>query len=119
MTRTDLLKAYLKRLAIDAAADGKFAGAGSDRAAAVARALISGSGGMLVALLEDVKRVAGDGRIVATSAVTGLATRAVDGAVRAGIDKLVEAASVALNKGKREQRATGKALMRAAKEMER
>ena len=72
--------------------------------------------------IEDARRVAG-----AASKRVG-----ADGKVRCGCENLrcrscrgdgcrsrVEAASVALNKGKREQRATGKALMRAAKEMER
>jgi len=103
--------------AIDAAAEGKFVGMGSDRAKAAARALLSGASSMLEALLEDVKLVAGDGRIAATSAVSSLASRAVDSAIRTGIDRAVEAVARSFNRETRERRATGKALMRAAKEM--
>lgn len=117
MIRTDVLKTYLAQLAADVSASGKFAGVGSDRAEAAARALLSGAGGMLEALLEDVKHVAGDGRGFATAAVGSFASRAVDGAIRTGMDKLFEAISVSLDKGKREQRAAGRKLMDVAKRM--
>jgi len=116
-TDTDILKEYLTRLATRAAADGKFVGMGDDRARAVARALLSGAGGMLGALLEDVKRVAGDGRIAATSAVAGLATRAVERGIRVGMDKLAEAVVGSFDKEKRARKIAGRAIMKAAKEM--
>lgn len=115
MTRIDLLKAYLAKLAFDVAAEGKFVGVGSSRSEAAARAVLSGAGGMLDALLEDVKTAAGDGRDVATQMVTGLASRAVENGIRFGMGKLVEAATVAFDKDKREKRATGKAFMDAAR----
>lgn len=121
MTRIDLLKAYLAKLAFDVAAEGKFVGAGSDRAEAAARAILSGAAGMLEALAGDVKQVAGDHGSVAVNMVAGLASRtvgsAVDGAIRTGVDKLVGAVADALDKGKREKRAAGKAFMDAAKRM--
>lgn len=115
MSRTDLLKSYLAQLAADTTASGKFTGAGSDRAEAAARALLSGAAGMLEAFFEDVKTVAGDGRVLATGAVAGLASRAVDRGIRVGMDKLVEAVTATLSKDRREKRATGKAFMDAAK----
>ena len=117
MTRTDTLKAYLAQLAADTAACGKFAGAGSNRAEAAARAMLSGAGGMLEALFEDVKHVAGDGRNVATAMAGGFASRAVDGAIRTGMDKLFEAVAVSLNKDRREKRKAASAFMDAAKRM--
>ena len=117
MTRLDLLKTYLAQLAADTAATGKFAGAGSDRAQAAARALLSGAAGMLEALFEDVKVVAGDGRAAATGAVAGFASRAIEGAVRTGIDKLVEAVTASLDKDKRARRSAGRAVTDAAKRM--
>ena len=117
MTRTDIFKAYLAQLAADVSASGKFAGAGSDRAEAAARALLSGAGGMLEALLGDVKHIAGDGRDFATAAVGGFASRVVDDAIHTGVGKLFEAISVSLDKERREKRKTGRALMDAAKRM--
>ena len=117
MTRVDLLKTYLARLAADVAADGKFVGVGSDKVEAAARALLSGTGGMIEALLEDVKAAAGGGGSVATQMVAGFASRAVENGIRTGMVKLVEAIAVSLDKDKRARRETGKAFMDAAKGM--
>lgn len=114
-TRTDLLREYLARLAADAAAAGKFAGAGSDRAEAAARALLSGAAGVLEALLGDVKTVAGDGRDAATGLVAAFASRAVEGAVRTGIEKVADAVAGHFDKGRRERQKVGRAFMDAAK----
>ncbi len=115
MSRTDLLKSYLAQLAADTAAHGKFVGMGSDKAEAAAKALLGGGAGMLEALLEDVKTVAGDGRSAATGAIAGLASRAVEQGIRTGMNKLGEAISTALDKDKRDRRKAGKAIMDAAK----
>lgn len=117
MTRIDILKSYLARLAADAAADGKFAGMGSNRAEAAARALLSGAGGMLEALYSDVRLVAGEKGTFAAGAVAGLASRFAEGAVRYGIGKAVEAVKGTLDKDKRAYRAAGKAFKDLAKEI--
>ena len=117
MSRTDLLKAYLAQLAADSAAAGKFVGVGSDKVEAAARALLSGTGGMLEALFEDVKRAAGDGRSIATAAVASTASRVVEGAIRVGMNKAAEAIASHFDEGARERRKVAKAFMDAAKEM--
>ncbi|MDE3097324.1 MAG: hypothetical protein KGK07_15155 [Chloroflexota bacterium] len=117
MTRVDTLKLYLAQLAADVAAEGKFVGAGSDRAEAAARAILGGAAGMLEALLEDVKTAAGDGGSVATQMITGIASRAVENGIRIGMSKLVGAVTASLDKDKREKRKTGRAIMAAAKKM--
>lgn len=117
MTRTDTLKMYLAQLAADTAAQGKFAGAGSDKAQAVAHAILNGSAHMIEALLGDVKVVAGDGRSLATTAVANFASRAVEQGIRTGMNKLGEAISAALDKDRRDKRKAGRAFMDAAKGM--
>ena len=54
---------------------------------------------------------------LAAGAVADLASRAVDHGVRVGIDKLVDAVKVSLDKGRRERRAAGEAVIDVAKKM--
>ena len=115
MTRADFLKMYLAQLAADTSAQGKFVGAGSDRAEAAARAILNGGAHMLEALLGDVKQVAGDHGSLAANAVASFASRAVEHGVQVGIGKAVDFVKTALDKDKRAKRAAGKALMDFAK----